>query len=70
MALVQPVVRQMRLVYSIAKNTCKGHLMGMQDQPKYSTYILNSKDFMKYTIIDVIQDVEDPIFVGKIKTTQ
>ena len=39
-------------------------------ESKCSTYILNSKDFMKYTIIDVTQDVEDPIFVDKIKTTQ
>ena len=39
-------------------------------ESKYSTYILSSKDFMKYTIIDVIQYVKDPILVGKIKKTQ
>ena len=37
-------------------------------ESKCSTYILSLEDFINYTIIDVVQDVEDPIAVDRIKT--
>ena len=33
------LLRQMRLVYSIAKNTCKGHLLGMQEKDSGGTLL-------------------------------
>ena len=37
-------------------------------ESKCSTYILSLEDFINHTIIDVVQDVEDPIAIGRIKT--